>query len=205
MIVSILAIFKTGAAYVPIDPAYPQDRMQFMLEDSQAFLLLTQQQIVDKVPVTNARPICLDTLWPEISQESDQKPAIALQPDYLAYAIYTSGSTGRPKGVSISHANCRPLLHWGYEQLRLSPDDRAVQFLAYSFDWSVWEIFIALTSDASLLMISRDLVLDPAGTLHLIDYQQITVLHATPTQFHYLVGLGRRMESGGTRASGRKN
>ena len=80
---------------------------------------------------------------------------------HLAYLIYTSGSTGNPKGVPITHANLCPLLHWGYKHLGIGPKDRALQNLSYYFDWSVWEIFITLTTGAELYMVSDELTLNP--------------------------------------------
>jgi amino acid adenylation domain-containing protein len=114
-----------------------------------------------------------------------------------AYLIYTSGSTGKPKGVPISHANFSPLVHWGYRHLGIGPSDRSVQNLSYYFDWSVWEIFIALTSGAGLYMVSGEVVLDAEQYLDFIQRHGITVLHITPTHFQSLlhVSAGRRLKT----------
>ncbi len=195
MIIAILGVLKAGGTYVPLDPAYPQERMAFMLQDTQAFVLLTRQQFLDRLPEHTAHLICLDTDWHIIARESQDNLPGMVSPGDLAYIIYTSGSTGKPKGVPITHANICPLLHWGYESLRLTPNDRVVQFLNYCFDWSVWEIFITLTSGASLHIVPLDIVLDPQRTLNFLDHNSITVLHATPTQFQYLAALGQKLDT----------
>jgi amino acid adenylation domain-containing protein len=156
---------------------------------------LTQERLSPTLPAHEARAVCLDTDWGTIAQESETNPVSGVTPDNLAYVIYTSGSTGEPKGVTITHANICPLLHWGYQDLRLTPADRAVQYLSYCFDWSVWEMFIALTSGAGLLMVSGEMVLDPEATLDFMARNGVTVLHGTPTQFQYLIALGQRLET----------
>ncbi|MGA9382195.1 MAG: condensation domain-containing protein, partial [Phormidium sp.] len=105
MVVGLLGILKAGGAYVPLDPEYPAERLNFMLEDSQIGVLLTQQRLVDKLSITTAQKICLDTDWSEISQWSQENLNTNVQPENLAYIIYTSGSTGQPKGVMLCHRN----------------------------------------------------------------------------------------------------
>ncbi|MCK4762052.1 MAG: amino acid adenylation domain-containing protein, partial [Candidatus Aminicenantes bacterium] len=112
-----------------------------------------------------------------------------------AYVIFTSGSTGKPKGVPISHANFCPLLHWGYKELGIGPKDRAIQNLSYYFDWSVWEIFIALTGGAALYMVPAEVLMLPADCIEFMNKNQITVLHVTPTQYRYIVGVGKKLQS----------
>jgi non-ribosomal peptide synthetase component F len=103
MIVGLLGILKAGGAYVPIDPAYPSERKTFMLKDSSVPVLLTQFRFVESLPEHQARVVCLDFDWEEISRSSEENPTSNVTPPNLAYAIYTSGSTGQPKGVLISH------------------------------------------------------------------------------------------------------
>ncbi|HLP58804.1 MAG TPA: beta-ketoacyl synthase N-terminal-like domain-containing protein, partial [Candidatus Deferrimicrobium sp.] len=117
------------------------------------------------------------------------------QSNHLAYVIYTSGSTGKPKAVPIMHANICPLLHWGYKQLGIGTGDRALQNLSYYFDWSVWEIFIILTTGASLYIAPEDVLFNPEACGGFIDNNKITVLHATPTQYRFLLNLGQRFET----------
>ena len=195
MVVGLLGILKAGGAYVPLDPAYPRERLAFMLHDAQVVALLTQERLVEHLPPQEVHVLCLDTEWKTISPKSEKNPVSGVRPDDLAYVIYTSGSTGRPKGVMIAHANICPLLHWGYENLGLSTADRVIQYLSYCFDWSVWEIFITLTSGASLFVIPRHKALDPEETLDFIAENGITVLHGTPTQFQPLIALGQRLDT----------
>ncbi|NOQ25911.1 MAG: amino acid adenylation domain-containing protein, partial [Bacteroidales bacterium] len=113
----------------------------------------------------------------------------------LAYIIYTSGSTGNPKGVIINHSNISPLLHWGYKHLSLDKNDKVIQNLSYYFDWSVWEIFIGLTSGASLNTVSKEISLDIEKYIRLINKNNITVLHNTPIQFQYVASSNQKLKS----------
>jgi len=118
-----------------------------------------------------------------------------LGPDNCAYIIYTSGSTGNPKGVPVTHANLSPLLHWGYSRLGLNSQDRFIQNLAYYFDWSVWEIFMVLTTGGSLYVVPDELLLNPESCIDFMNRNKITVLHVTPAQYSYFVNVGRRLET----------
>ena len=101
MIVGLLGILKAGGAYVPLDLEYPQERLAFMLADSQVAVLLTQAHLLTRLPECRAKVVCLDSEWDFIAQQSQQKPVSGVSPENLAYVIYTSGSTGQPKGVMI--------------------------------------------------------------------------------------------------------
>jgi non-ribosomal peptide synthetase component F len=103
MVVGLLGILKAGAAYVPIDPAYPRDRIAFMLENAEAPLLLTQAQLREGLPNPASGTVLIDLDWPEIAKQSQKSPNLTLNPENRAYVIYTSGSTGKPKGVEIPH------------------------------------------------------------------------------------------------------
>src|SRR5262249_41767659 len=120
LIVALMGIVKAGGVYVPLDAAYPRERFDLMLEDAQAWLLLTDRGLVDWLRAPGRRLVCLDSDWPQIDvHESDVhesgNPDIAISPQNLAYVIYTSGSTGRPKGVAIEHRNCAAFLSWASE------------------------------------------------------------------------------------------
>ena len=188
MIVGLLAILKAGGAYIPLNPAEAEQRLTFICQDTQVSVLLTQQSLLSQIPPQIEIPmVCLDTDWGQNSLNPENLPISTVTPDNLAYIIYTSGSTGKPKGVPITHRNLSPLLHWGYEHLRLTQNDRCIQYLAYYFDWSVWEIFITLTSGASLFIPSQSEFLNFTKTIDFINKNQITVLHGTPTQFQSLI------------------
>jgi len=183
MIVCLLGILKAGGAYLPIDPEAPEERVQYMLQDSGAEIVFGPQA----VGANCCSPI------QDIGAECKGERQFA--PTDLAYVIYTSGSTGRPKGVMIGHHNLCPLLHWGYEHLALTPDDRTIQNLSYFFDWSAWEIFITLTSGASLHLINRDILLNPRAMVVFMQERGITVLHCTPSQFQYLLNENLSFDS----------
>src|SRR5581483_7186083 len=103
MVVGLLAILKAGGAYVPLDPTYPAERLAFMLEDSRAEVLLTQQHLAGKLPTGAARVVCLDAASALLAEQGEENLPASGTPEQLAYVIYTSGSTGRPKGVQIAH------------------------------------------------------------------------------------------------------
>ncbi len=171
MITGILGILKAGGAYLPINPDYPDERIDYMLKDSGAKILVNEKFFGG----------------PYRRGDFSKKPPGIIN---LAYIIYTSGSTGIPKGVPITHANLCPLLHWGYESMGWGPGDHVIQTLAYYFDWSAWEIFMAITSGASLYMISEELLLNPGAQLDFIRRNDITVMETTPTRFQSLVASG---------------
>ena len=115
--------------------------------------------------------------------------------DHIAYVIYTSGSTGLPKGVALTHGNIRQLINWGHDQINWSSSDHVVQYLSFFFDWSVWEIFRALICGASLYVMTLDTLLNPFASVEFLDKHHITVWHATPTQFRFVAGAGRKLET----------
>ncbi|MCU0287192.1 MAG: amino acid adenylation domain-containing protein, partial [Acidobacteria bacterium] len=179
MIISILGILKAGAAYLPINPNQPETRTQFMLKDSNAKLTINYEFFKEEQQVSFLH----------------HSSFIIQHSNHPCYIIYTSGSTGNPKGVAITHANFSPLIHWGYKNLGINKNDRVIQNLSYYFDWSVWEIFIALTTGASLHMISESILLNPEAEVEFILKNAITVLHITPTQFNYLLNVGQELST----------
>ncbi|WP_086688519.1 non-ribosomal peptide synthetase [Nostoc sp. T09] len=181
MIVGMLAILKAGGAYLPLDPNYPKERLAFMLEDSQVSVLLTQQRLVESLPINTAQIICLDTDWDVIAQHSAENLTCEVTLDNLAYVIYTSGSTGKPKGVLVPHAGVGNLAR---EQIRifdLQPDSRVLQFASFSFDASVSEIFMAFLAGATLVLATRDSLMPGTGLLKLLREQRITTVTLPPS------------------------
>lgn len=172
MIVALLAVLKAGGAYVPIDPSYPQERIAFMLEDSQASVLLTAQNLVGVLPPHTAKVLCLDTEWERIAPENSGNLESLAGADNLAYVIYTSGSTGRPKGVAMPHRPLVNLLTWQLQVFKV-PAARTLQFTPISFDVSFQEIFATLAGGGTLVLVSDAVRRNPETLLHYISVQRI--------------------------------
>ena len=185
MVVALLAVLKAGAGYVPIDPAYPADRISFMLQDTRVPVVLTQRHLESKLPPSGARVLVLDSN--SCASHADAAPELNLSPDQIAYVIYTSGSTGKPKGVMISHrAICNRLL-WMQQQYSLGQDDRVLQKTPYSFDVSVWEFFWPLMTGACLTLARPGGHQDAAYLVDLIGREGITTLHFVPSMLQLFI------------------
>jgi amino acid adenylation domain-containing protein len=161
MVVAILAILKAGGAYIPLDPSYPVERLNFMLLDSQASLLISKQEILEKLSLFASKTVCLDIHKEEIAQESLENPINICSSDHLAYIIYTSGSTGTPKGVLGTHRGTINGLHWLWKTYPFAPGEVCCQKTAISFVDSVWEIFAPLLQGIPTVIISHATVLNP--------------------------------------------
>ena len=175
LVVGVLGILKAGAAYVPMDPTYPKERLAFMLSDTGAPVLLTQQAVVQYLPPFAGRTLCLDRDWPDISTQSQANPAPVVTSDALAYVIYTSGSTGRPKGVQIEHRSLCNLVYWHREAYEVTSADRATQIAAPAFDASVWELWPYLTAGASVHVPSAATRQDPEQLVSWLVAHRITL------------------------------
>ncbi|WP_414587305.1 amino acid adenylation domain-containing protein [Scytonema sp. PCC 10023] len=181
MVVGLLGILKAGGAYVPIDPEYPEERLAYMLEDSQVKVLLTQEKLVARLAEQQAQLVCLDTNWQAISESSAENPHSVVLPHHLAYVIYTSGSTGKPKGAMNTHQAICNRLVWMQQAYQITPDDRILQKTPFSFDVSVWEFFWPLMTGARLVVAQPGGHRDSAYLVKLIAQQQITTLHFVPS------------------------
>ncbi|HLO03729.1 MAG TPA: amino acid adenylation domain-containing protein, partial [Symbiobacteriaceae bacterium] len=148
MVVALLGVLKAGGAYVPLDPNYPRERLAFMLADSQAPLLLTQTHLLERLPEHGAQVICLDGDQERIAQESAASPVPEGGAADPAYVIYTSGSTGQPKGVLLHHRGLSNVVAESVQLFGLGPASRVLQVISFSFDPSVLDVFMALTSGA---------------------------------------------------------
>ncbi|MGF2038868.1 MAG: non-ribosomal peptide synthetase [Nostoc sp. CmiVER01] len=187
MIVGLLGILKAGGAYVPLDPDYPQERLSFMLEDAQVPVLLTQQQLIERLPEHQAQIVCLDTDWQSISVSSQDNPITGVQDSNLAYVIYTSGSTGKPKGAMNTHLGIYNRLLWMQQAYQLTPVDCILQKTPFSFDVSVWEFFWPLITGARLVLAKPGGHKDSAYLANLIQQQQVTTLHFVPSMLRAFV------------------
>jgi amino acid adenylation domain-containing protein len=190
MIVALLGVLKSGAAYVPMDPTYPNERIAFVLEDANVPALLTQEKLTPNLAGSRVRTICLDTEWGLIGQESGQAPAHAAAPEDLAYVIYTSGSTGRPKGVEISHRALVNLLNSMQKKPGLEPRDTLLAVTTLSFDIAGLELFLPLITGAKLVIASREAAADGSLLLALLKSSGAKVMQATPVTWKLLLEAG---------------
>jgi len=184
IIVGLLAILKAGGAYVPIDPNYPAERVAFMLEDSQAPVLLSQTQVLEQLPQHEAQVICLDSFDWHTDDAHDANPASGVTAANLGYTIYTSGSTGLPKGVEIEHRNAVALIEWAGSVFAREEFAGVLASTSVCFDLSVYEIFVTLGQGGRIVLVSNALELPdlPAEA-------NVTLINTVPSAIAELVRM----------------
>jgi len=177
LVVGTLGVLKSGAAYVPLDPTYPQERLAFMLNDSGATILLTQQRLARALPPGRWQRVDVDLDADQIASYPAEPPQSEsdIRLEELAYVIYTSGSTGQPKGVQVTHSNLLNLVFWHRHAFMVTPADRATLFASPGFDASVWELWPYLTAGASLHLPAESIRNDPEKLRDWLVAQRITV------------------------------
>lgn len=186
-VVGLLAILKAGGTYVPLDPSYPQERLEYLLADSVVTLVLTQRHLLEQLPLSNRRVLCLD----EPARDSDLpraevSPSVeGLTPNHLAYVIYTSGTTGQPKGVLIPHRNLSTLLVQSGRDFSVTAGDCMPVLAAPAFDIAVWELLLPLSCGARALLVSREQIID-IPQLH-SRLRTCTLLHTVPSLMEALL------------------
>ncbi|MEM6398887.1 MAG: amino acid adenylation domain-containing protein, partial [Cyanobacteria bacterium P01_D01_bin.116] len=190
MVIGLLAILKAGGAYVPLDPNYPLERLQFILEQTQAPALLTQASLLETIPQHKAKVICLDTDWHTITQESQDNLCSLATSNNLAYIIYTSGSTGKPKGVQVPHSGLTNFLYSMRQTPGLTEKDTLVAVTTYSFDIAALELFLPIIVGARLVVASREIVSDGNQLLAKLIDSKATVMQATPVTWQLLLAAG---------------
>jgi amino acid adenylation domain-containing protein len=181
LVVGLLGILKAGGAYVPLDPELPPERLAFMLADSGAGVLLTQEHLAVRLPPFAGLLVSLDADWPEIARQSIERPGTEVGPEDVAYVIYTSGSTGKPKGVLNTHAGIVNRLLAMQDTYRIDASDRLLQKTQTSFDVSVREIFWPLIFGARLVVAAPGEHGNPAYLARVIEREQVTTLHFVPS------------------------
>jgi amino acid adenylation domain-containing protein len=192
LVVGILGILKAGGAYVSLDPTYPQERLAYMLTDSQVPVLVTSGNLVATFGEYSGAIVCLDDLEDagdrfSFREATPTNPVVAgLTPDNLAYIIYTSGSTGRPKGVLVAHANVGRLFAASQEWYQFDDRDVWTMFHSYAFDFSVWELWGALIYGGRLVIVPVNVSRSPQEFYELLQQEQVTVLNQTPSAFRQL-------------------
>ncbi len=193
LVIGALAILRAGGAYVPIDPAYPAERRDFLLADSQCAVLLTESQFLPLYAGCPAQILLLDAAEDaDRDRASDAEsaadsaaalPTLTPADDSLAYVIYTSGSTGRPKGVCVTQRNLLRLFRETEAWFHFGPQDRWTLFHSFSFDFSVWEMWGALLYGGCLVMVPLSISRDPMAFYQLVIQEGITVLNQTPSEW----------------------
>ena len=198
MLVSLLAVLKSGSAYVPIDPEYPKARIKYVIEHAKPSVILTQVALSEVLPETSAaKIICLDTIQQELDQSG---PVVAENPtpvgstSDLAYVIYTSGSTGNPKGVAISQKAFSNFLFGMKRDIGIDKEDILLAVTSLSFDIAGLELFLPLLNGARVLLATKEQSMDVAQLMQLIEQQQVSFLQATPATWHMLVNSGWKID-----------
>ena len=190
MVVGLIGILKAGAAYVPLDPGFPRQRLGFMLDDSRARVLVTTSKLAGKFAESSVRIVRLEDLDARIASDA-RNPQVAVTPDDNAYVIYTSGSTGTPKGVEVTHRNVSRLFAATESWFGFNANDVWTLFHSYAFDFSVWEIWGALLYGGRLVVVPF-LTSRSAGAFYeLLRREQVTILNQTPSAFLQLIERDR--------------
>lgn len=197
MVTAVLAVLKAGGAYVPLDPTHPPERLTYILEDSAPRLLVTERALLTALPWNEEALICLDDPQLDSAQYAQSDPNVSRTAEIgrqLAYVIYTSGSTGAPKGVMVEHRNVVQLFAATQSLFGFSARDVWTLFHSYGFDFSVWELWGALSYGGRLVVVPPPVTRSPDAFYELICAQGVTVLNQTPSAFRQLIQAQARSE-----------
>jgi amino acid adenylation domain-containing protein len=186
MLIAVLGILKAGGAYLPLDPSYPADRLAFMIEDAAVPVLITQQDLEDRIPTAWAQILLIDAEWPEIASQPEDAPVSGVTPDNLAYVIYTSGSTGTPKGVQLTHRGLTNLAEAQRALFASLSASHVLQFASLSFDASIWEMVMGLCTGATLHLGTAESLLPGPALAHELERGGITHVTLPPTALEIL-------------------
>ena len=184
MVVGVLGVLKAGAAYLPLDPEYPLERLSYMLGDAGVGIVLTEERLEARLPAFGGQTVCLDKEWERIKEEIENEPESEAPAESMAYMIYTSGSTGRPKGVMIAHRGLCNLVEAQKRAFGLdsaADHSRVLQFSSLSFDASVWEIFGTLAAGGSLHVYARESLMPGEDLVRALRENRITTVTLPPT------------------------
>jgi amino acid adenylation domain-containing protein len=191
MLVGLLGILKSGGAYVPLDPGHPPERLEYMIEDSKAAIVLTESSLEHCLPKqTAAVKVFLDQEWDEIRKRSAQNIKSEASAENLAYVIYTSGSTGKPKGVQVTHRNLVNFLSCMQLQPGLTAEDTLAAVTTIAFDIAGLELYLPLTTGARVVLAPRETAADGKQLAALLRQSQATVIQATPATWRLLLSAG---------------
>ncbi|ASS75346.1 hypothetical protein CIG75_10315 [Tumebacillus algifaecis] len=185
--VAVLAIFKAGGIYVPLDPKYPQDRLAFMIEDTKPQVMLTFRRFVDQMPTHQAQIICLDDAVAFVEKQCDSVPDYAVTPDDRAYVIFTSGSTGRPKGAMVEHKGMLNHLLAKVDELAVTAEDRIAQNASQCVDISIWQLLTAWMVGASTHVLPDEIAFDPSNQLDEMHRSRLTIVETVPSLLRAMI------------------
>ncbi|MEZ6088489.1 MAG: amino acid adenylation domain-containing protein [Pirellulaceae bacterium] len=190
LLATLLGIWKAGAGYVPLDAAYPIDRLKFMCEQSELKQIVCDASVTSVVETFGKPMLNLDDVWQLIRQQSDSAIHVAISPADIAYVIYTSGSTGQPKGVEVPHGAIVNFLFAMREQPGFGPDDRILATTTLSFDIAVLELFLPLICGGRTVIADEATTSDARRIADALQRHQITVFQATPSRLRQLIDSG---------------
>lgn len=190
MMVGLLGILKSGAGYVPMDPDFPNDRLSMMLEDSAAPIVITESELLERLPESKATPVVIDREGDAIRSQPVSVPESSVDPENTAYVIFTSGSTGRPKGVQIPHRALTNFLNTFQKRPGIQSDDVLMAVTTLSFDISALELFLPLISGAKLVLVDRDTSADGDLLAIALKQHECTVMQGTPATWKLLLASG---------------
>lgn len=185
MVIAMLGVLKAGGAYVPLDPTYPKQRLAYMLEDTQASVVVTSQQLRSVIADYSGKVVCLDEERDEIAGQRIHGVEADVSRQNLAYIIYTSGSTGRPKGVAIQHSSVAALINWATDQFEPAQLSGMLASTSICFDLSIYELFVTLCSGGKVI-----LARDALELAEIDERQEVTVINTVPSAMTELVRMG---------------
>jgi amino acid adenylation domain-containing protein len=189
MIVGLLGILKAGGAYIPLDPAYPAERMRIIIEDSQVAVVVTQMAHEENLKLSGARLVVLDREAEAIAARPSTAVELPVDPDRTMYIMYTSGSTGKPKGVIVTHRHVIRLMHAMKPLYDLKETDVWSLLHSYGFDFAVWELWGALLYGACAVVVPYTASRIPEEFFELLSSEGVTILNSTPLAFYRLMGV----------------
>jgi amino acid adenylation domain-containing protein len=189
LIITLRAIMQCGAAYVPLDPSYPIQRLNYMLDDSEATFLITTEGVPSTLS-TKASVFIQDDLFLNLSEFSEQPISVEVKPEAIVYVLYTSGSTGKPKGVPITHKNLVNLLYSVLDKPGIKETDTLISITTISFDIAMVELFAPLLKGAKLILTNEETAKDTRLLLDVMKNEKVTMMQATPATWQMLLDSG---------------
>ena len=190
MLIGLLSILKAGAAYVPLDPSFPKEQLQYIVKDSGINILLTEKKLNTLSSIFNVNSICIDSEWEIINKEDEKNVKVIQSSSDLIYVIYTSGSTGNPKGVMIKHSAVNNFLQSMKRYPGFNENDNLLAVTTLSFDIAGLEIYLPLISGACVVIADKADTIDGKALLSLIEKNNVTVMQATPSTWKIMLEAG---------------